>query len=135
MASRSFLILLLAICGVADVARAQSEIQTPLSSTEMLFERVNGSVCTIVAFGKGNNLLRRASGFILKDSRLLVTNAHVLAGFEQAEVNCGNKSAKVERITNYGGSANIFIGTLMGSPIPKRRKPHRDEAFWSAAYQ
>ncbi len=109
MASRSFLILLLAICGVADVARAQSEIQTPFSSTETLFERVNGSVCTIVAFGKGNNLLRRASGFILKDSRLLVTNAHVLAGFEHAEVNCGNKSAKVERITNYDGEVDLVL--------------------------
>ena len=109
MTSRSFLILLLAICGVEDVARAQSEIQTPFSSTETLFERVNGSVCTIVAIGEGNNLLRRASGFILKDSRLLVTNAHVLAGFEQAEVNCGNKSAKVERITNYDGEVDLVL--------------------------
>ena len=86
MTSRTILILLLAICGVAGVARAQSEIQTPFSSTETLFERVNGSVCTIVAIGEGNNLLRRASGFILKESRLLVTTAHVLAGFDQAKV-------------------------------------------------
>jgi hypothetical protein len=109
MTSRTILILLLAICGVAGVARAQSEIQMPFSSTETLFERVNGSVCTIVAIDEGNNVLRRASGFILKDSRLLVTNAHVLAGFEQAEVKCGNKSAKVERITNYDGEVDLVL--------------------------
>ncbi len=109
MTSRTIQILLLAIFGTASVARAQVDPQPPFSSTESLFQRVNGSVCMIVATDVGNNLLRRGSGFILKDSRLLVTNAHVLAGFDQAEVKCGNQSAKVERITNYDGKVDLVL--------------------------
>ena len=109
MTSRMIVVLLLATCSAAGVTRAQSESQTPLSSTETLFERVNGSVCMIVATDKANNLLRRGSGFILRDSRLLVTNAHVLAGFDQAEVKCGDKHAKVEKITNYDGKVDLVL--------------------------
>ena len=78
MTGRLILILLLVICGIAGEARAQSATQTPSSLTEQLFERVNGSVCTIIAIDEEDNLVRRGSGFILRDSRLLVTNAHVL---------------------------------------------------------
>jgi len=109
MTSRTILIVLLAICGSAGVARAQNETQTPFSSTETLFERVNSSVCTITAIDVGNNLLRRGSGFILRDNRLLVTNAHVLAGFEQAEVKCGDQTAKIEKITNYDGKVDLVL--------------------------
>lgn len=109
MTARLNLILLLVICGIAGAARAQSPNQTPSSSTEQLFERVNGSVCTIIAIDEEDNLVRRGSGFILRDSRLLVTNAHVLAGFEQAEVKCGEQSAKVEKITNYDGEVDLVL--------------------------
>ena len=109
MTSRTILIVLLAICGAAAVAPAQTETQTPSSSTETLFQRVNGSVCTIAAIAEADNLLRRGSGFILRDSRLLVTNAHVLAGFEQVEVKCGDQTAKIERITNYDGKVDLVL--------------------------
>lgn len=109
MSGRLNLILLLVVCGIAGAARAQSPNQTPSSSTEQLFERVNGSVCTIIAIDEEDNLLRRGSGFILRDSQLLVTNAHVLAGFEQAEVNCGEQSAKVRKITNYDGEVDLVL--------------------------
>lgn len=109
MASRTILILFLLICGLAGAARAQIESQTPPSSTNSLFERVNGSVCTIIAIDEAANLIRRGSGFILKNSRLLVTNAHVLAGFDQAEVRCGDQSARAERITNYDGEVDLVL--------------------------
>jgi len=109
MTGRPILFLLLAICIVGGASSAQNVVQTPLSSTENLFERVNSSVCTIIAIDEDDNLIRRGSGFILKDSRLLVTNAHVLAGFERAEVTCGEQSAKVERITNYDGEVDLVL--------------------------
>ena len=102
-------VVLLALFSAAGGAPAQDETQTPSSSTETLFERVNGSVCTIAATDQGRNLLRRGSGFILKDSRLLVTNAHVLAGFEKAEVKCGDQTANVEKITNYDGEVDLVL--------------------------
>ena len=106
MTSRTLITLLLAFCA-AGVTFAQDGTQS--SSTEALFERVNGSVCTIVSTDTSNNLLRRGSGFILKDSRLLVTNAHVLVGFEQAEVECGGQSANIKRITNYDGDVDLVL--------------------------
>ncbi len=109
MTSRKIVVLLLATCSAAGVARAQSESQLLFPSTETLFESVNGSVCMIVATDNTSNLMRRGSGFVLRDSRLLVTNAHVLAGFDQAEVKCGDKTAKIKRITNYDGEVDLVL--------------------------
>lgn len=109
MTGRPILFLLLAICIVGGASSAQNVVQTPLSSTENLYERVNSSVCTIIAIDEEDNLIRRGSGFILKDSRLLVTNAHVLAGFERAEVTCGEQSAKIEKISNYDGEIDLVL--------------------------
>ena len=109
MTSRLILVVLPALFSTAGVALAQNETQSPSSATETLFERVNRSVCMIVATDNANNLLRRGSGFILKKSGLLVTNAHVLAGFDQAEIRCGDKTAKVERITHYDGEIDLAL--------------------------
>ena len=100
-------IVSLAVCTAAGLAHAQSDIAT--LSTEALFERVNGSVCTIAATDQGNGLLRRGSGFILKESGLLATNAHVLAGFEQAIVTCGNQSTDIRRIVKYDGETDLVL--------------------------
>lgn len=107
MSGRPILISVLAVCAVASTARAQGI--TPSSTTERLYERVSGSVCTIVSVDQDENLLRRGSGFILKDSRLLVTNAHVLAGFEDADVKCGEQTAKILRITNYDANIDLVL--------------------------
>lgn len=107
MTGQKLKLVLLAYCAAASLAYAQSETST--SSTEALFERVNGSVCTIAATDQVNGLLRRGSGFILKDSGLLVTNAHVLAGFERAIVTCGNQSTDIKGITKYDGVTDLVL--------------------------
>ncbi len=103
MTSRKICSLLLVTGCVSAAAHAQT------SPTNALFERVNGSVCTVAAVDENDNLLRRGSGFILRDSRLLVTNAHVLAGFGKAEVKCGDQIADVLRITNYDGEVDLVL--------------------------
>lgn len=139
MVSRTILISLLVICASAAVARAEDESQSTSSATNTLFERVNGSVCTIIAIDDEANLIRRGSGFILKDSRLLVTNAHVLAGFDRAEVRCGDQSARVESITNYDGevdlvlaeTGNLDVVGLELSTVPEIRPGTQVYAFGS----
>ena len=103
MTSRPTSVLLLAAGCVAGVAHART------SPTNALFENVNGSVCTVAAIDENDNLLRRGSGFILKDSRLLVTNAHVIAGFRKAEIKCGEQIADVLRVTNYDGEVDLVL--------------------------
>ncbi|MGI9204966.1 MAG: S1C family serine protease [Woeseiaceae bacterium] len=107
MTSHYSKIVSLAVFAAANFAHAQSNV-SPLS-TEALFERVNGSVCTIASTDQGNGLLRRGSGFILKDSGLLATNAHVLAGFEQAEVSCGDQTTEIRRIVKYDGKTDLVL--------------------------
>ncbi len=109
MFGRLVQIFLLLACSIAGIARAQGVNQQPTLSTEQLFARVNPSVCMIVSVDERNNLVRRGSGFILKDSRLLVTNAHVLAGFADAEVKCGDQVSKIEGITNYDGRIDLVL--------------------------
>ncbi len=104
-----FLIPLLALYSVASAASAQSITRTPFSSTEKLFEHVNKSVCTIIATDEEGNLVNRGSGFILRESRLLVTNAHVLAGLEQAKVKCGEQYANIEKITQYDRDVDLVL--------------------------
>jgi len=107
MTSHTPKIVALAVCAAGSFAHAQSDITT--LSTEALFERVNDSVCTIASTDQGNGLLRRGSGFILKESGLLVTNAHVLAGFEQAIVTCGDQSTDIRRIVKYDGETDLVL--------------------------
>lgn len=103
-------LVFLTLVSAAGLAHAQSESQS--SSTEALFDRVNGSVCTIAATDTASNVLRNGSGFILKDSRLLVTNAHVLGGFTEAEVNCSGQTTRVKRITNYDGETDLVLAEI-----------------------
>lgn len=107
MTSQYRKITILAVLVASNFAYAQSS--GPPLSTEALFERVNGSVCTIASTDQSNGLLRRGSGFILKDSGLLATNAHVLAGFEQAEVTCGDQTAEIRRIVKYDGKTDLVL--------------------------
>jgi len=109
MSGRLFLVPLLAVYSVASAASAQSVTQTRFSSTEMLFEHVNKSVCTIIATDEEGNPVNRGSGFILRESRLLVTNAHVLAGFEQAKVKCAGQYANIEKITKYDREVDLVL--------------------------
>lgn len=109
MSARLVQFLLVLTCGMAGVAAAQDVTRDPALSTEQLFERVYPSVCTIASVDEENNLLRRGSGFILKDSHLLVTNAHVIAGFTDAEVKCGDQVARIEEITNYDGNIDLVL--------------------------
>ena len=109
MSSRLFLVPLLAVYSVASAASAQSVTQTPFSSTEKLFEYVNKSVCTIIVTDEEGNPVNRGSGFILRESRLLVTNAHVLAGFEQAKVKCAGQYANIEKITKYDREVDLVL--------------------------
>lgn len=109
MSGRLIQMFLPVACALAGAAGAQDVSQTASLSTEQLFARVNGSVCTIISVDADQNLVRRGSGFILKDNRLLVTNAHVLAGFDNAEVKCGDHRAPIERITNYDGKIDLLL--------------------------
>ena len=106
MTSRILLLAFLALGCVPATADAQA------LPTSALFERVNESVCTIAAVDQNDNLLRRGSGFILKDSGRLVTNAHVLAGFEKAEVKCGDRITDIVRVTNYDGEVDLVIAEI-----------------------
>lgn len=95
------------ICYLGIVCAASTAYaQAP--STSELFERVNSSVCTIASIDQYGNLLRRGSGFILQDGRL-VTNAHVLAGYRQAEVKCNGQVTEVTRITNFDGEVDLVL--------------------------
>ena len=99
-------------------ALAANGVSAQALSTSELFERVNSSVCTIAAVDADDNLLRRGSGFILQGTQLLVTNAHVLAGFETAEVKCGEQITDVVRITNYDGEVDLVIAQIGAIDVP-----------------
>lgn len=109
MSGRLHQLLLPVVCVLSGTALGQDAPQASPLTTAELFARVNGSVCTIVSVDEDQNLLRRGSGFILKGTRLLVTNAHVLAGFENAEVKCGEQRAAIERITHYDDTIDLVL--------------------------
>lgn len=103
------LLPLFATLAVSGFAVAQDpQPATPLTP-EQLFERVSDSVCTITAVARDGAVVNRGSGFILKDSRLLVTNAHVLAGLDSATVKCNGQYADVLKVTKYDPSVDLAL--------------------------
>ena len=82
-------------------------------STQELFEKVNKSVCTIIAIDKFGNTIS-GSGFILQDSGLLITNAHVLSGTKEAAVKCGDQLVPILSIKGFDPKIDLVLAETAG---------------------
>lgn len=105
----TFIVMALAATGTASAQLAGSTVS---AATEQLFDSVNSSVCTISAIASDGTYVSRGSGFILKDSGLLVTNAHVIAGLRQATAKCGEQQLDIRRIVRFDQNVDLAIGEI-----------------------
>lgn len=114
---------LLLICGVlaALLAAFQASPKTPeidtKLTTEQLFDYVNRSVCTIVALDEQDNPASQGSGFVLRDSDLIVTNAHVIDGMVSAKVKCGEQIGDVLKIVRYDQNIDLVVAEASGLSV------------------
>jgi S1-C subfamily serine protease len=99
-------------------AHAQFVVQTSSASTEQLFNSVNSSVCTISAIATDGSYVSRGSGFVLDDSGLLVTNAHVLAGLRKASAKCGDEQLEIRRIVRFDQNVDLAVGEIGPVDVP-----------------
>ncbi len=97
---------------LAPVGGEAAQEDGGFASTEALFDFVNESVCTVSAVDAKGHLTHRGSGFIIRGSGLLVTNAHVLAGLPAARVSCGAHSGDVAAITNYDRKIDLVLADV-----------------------
>lgn len=109
---------LAAIIITTGAANAQGADQSPSGVTEQLYESVNSSVCTIIAIATDGSRVSRGSGFVLKDSGLLVTNAHVVAGLENATAKCGDRQLDIRRIVKFDKDIDLAIGEIGPLNVP-----------------
>ncbi len=109
------LALLITTTGTAN---AQFVSQSASAVTEELFNSVNSSVCTISAIATDGSYVSRGSGFILKDSGLLVTNAHVVAGLSKATAKCGGRQFDIQRIVKFDKEIDLAIGDIGKVNVP-----------------
>ncbi|HEX5788627.1 MAG TPA: serine protease [Woeseiaceae bacterium] len=91
---------------------ATAQERTAYASAEALFDGVSPSVCTVSAVDPNGNATHRGSGFIMRGSGLLVTNAHVLAGLPAARVTCGGVTADVRSIVNYDPGVDLVLANV-----------------------
>jgi hypothetical protein len=99
-------------------ANAQFAAQTASAVTEQLFDSVNDSVCTIAAIAMDGTYVSRGTGFVLKDSGLLVTNAHVVAGLRHATAKCGGRQLDIRRIVKFDPNVDLAIGEIGSANVP-----------------
>ena len=99
-------------------ALALAEPDAGFASTEKLFEHVSESVCTISGVGDDGHVVRRGSGFVLQDSGLLVTNAHVVAGLETATVKCGNQHTNIVSVMRFDPGVDLVVASTGGLDVP-----------------
>jgi hypothetical protein len=109
-----------AIATVAWTGAANAQVlgSTTSAVTEQLFDSVNSSVCTISAIAIDGTYVSRGSGFILKDSGLLVTNAHVVAGLRQATARCGDTQLDIRRIVRFDADVDLAVGEVGTVDVP-----------------
>lgn len=120
-------LIVAALVGALSAATIQNADARQFNSTEDLFEYVDASVCTIIAVGSDGETANRGSGFILKDSGMLVTNAHVLAGLDRAQVSCGNQFTDIRRITRYDPEVDLVVAEIGEIDVPGLSLSSRDE--------
>ncbi len=106
------------LAAAIGTAHAQVPGATASAVTEQLFDSVNSSVCTISAIARDGTYVSRGSGFVLKDSGLLVTNAHVVAGLQQATAKCGHQQFDIRRIVNFDPDIDLAIGEVGEVNVP-----------------
>ena len=108
----TFIAAALAAACSLGTASAQMSGAAVTTATEQLFDSVNSSVCTISAEARDGTFVSRGSGFILKDSGLLVTNAHVVAGLQRATAKCGDDRLYIRRIVKFDQDIDLAIGEI-----------------------
>ena len=104
--------------GTIGAASAQVPGSTASAVTEQLFDAVNSSVCTISAIATDGTYVSRGSGFVLKDSGLLVTNAHVVAGLKRATAKCGSDQFDIQRIVRFDDRVDLAVGEIGAVNVP-----------------
>ena len=116
--SLAVLIGAIGMIGTSGTANAQFAARTPSAVTEQLFDSVNDSVCTISALATDGSYVSRGSGFVLKDSGLLVTNAHVIAGLRKATAKCGDRQLDIRRIVKFDRDVDLAVGEIGAVDVP-----------------
>ena len=94
------------------------DIYNQVLTAEQIYKKITNTVVVVHAYDNSNELVKQGSGVVLNDKGYVVTNYHVLAGFDRLEILHGDEIIPYVDIIGIDVEKDILILKIEAKKFP-----------------